>query len=459
MKKLIPLIVLCQLLAISVFGTHLRGGEITSKKLQGFTYEITVTVFTNTINSNVLFGGEDDWLDFGDGTRLLVPETANIPRPDLGEGVATASFKILHTYPGFGSYLISYQEPNRNALVINMLNSVNTRFYIETYFTLDPTISSEGSPVFPLAPIFRGIIGQPFTASFVGLDPEDRSTLFYKVVTPKQDRNKNVEGYVLPENFKINPYNGVIEWDTKFKGGYQQGEYSFAVQITKTDSEGRIISHVLRDFQIILSEDLTTTSIDDDADLDDNNRVYIPIGNEKVIKVFAKATNVNEISMEVFSTGSDLDPDSYEFEISDSTNGSSIIKIGYLILRNTGAYTSDNPYNIVVRSKFKNSPYFADIGYLFYTKDVSLSFPVILSVGEEKIKTNAYPNPVRDFLNLNFPPGDIKGVVVENETGESFPATLNVQGQLDMRQLIPGLYFIRLYRSDSAVNTIKIIKQ
>ena len=69
--------------AESVWATHLRAGEITVERVScnSLTFRITVTVFTNTINTNVLFGGEDDWLDFGDGHRMLIPEQENVPRP------------------------------------------------------------------------------------------------------------------------------------------------------------------------------------------------------------------------------------------------------------------------------------------------------------------------------------------------------------------------------------------
>ncbi|NJM24512.1 MAG: hypothetical protein HC859_02275 [Bacteroidia bacterium] len=70
-------------------------------------------MYTNT-GSSVRFGGrqgEDDILDFGDGQRILVPETENTLRPDLGQNIGTASFTIFHTYPGNGSYIVSYREP------------------------------------------------------------------------------------------------------------------------------------------------------------------------------------------------------------------------------------------------------------------------------------------------------------------------------------------------------------
>jgi hypothetical protein len=77
--------------------SHLRAGEITVEResCSSLTFRITVTVFTNTIDTDVLFGGPEDWLDFGDGKRMLVPEQPNVLRPDLGPGIATASLRSV----------------------------------------------------------------------------------------------------------------------------------------------------------------------------------------------------------------------------------------------------------------------------------------------------------------------------------------------------------------------------
>jgi hypothetical protein len=49
--------------------THLRAGDIIVERqnCSSRTFKITVTVFTNT-GSTVRFGGEQDILNFGDGT-------------------------------------------------------------------------------------------------------------------------------------------------------------------------------------------------------------------------------------------------------------------------------------------------------------------------------------------------------------------------------------------------------
>ncbi len=63
----------------SAHATHLRAGQIEVKQISTLTVKVTVTVFTNT-NSTVLFGGEQDMLNFGDGTpgQLATPKLSAI---------------------------------------------------------------------------------------------------------------------------------------------------------------------------------------------------------------------------------------------------------------------------------------------------------------------------------------------------------------------------------------------
>ena len=137
--------------------THLRAGEIVATRVNcnSLTFIITVTVYTNTKNTTVLFGGDQDILNFGDGETMLVPETANTIRLDLNSdgSVATASFTVTHTYSGIGSYTISYKEPNRNEGVLNMDASVNTTFYLETVVSVDPFLGCNNTPRLLIAPI------------------------------------------------------------------------------------------------------------------------------------------------------------------------------------------------------------------------------------------------------------------------------------------------------------------
>lgn len=253
--------------------THLRAGQIVATRVSctGLTFRITVTVYTNT-GSPVLFGGEMDYLDFGDGTPpVLVPETPNTNDPALGPGVATASYTIEHTYPAPGRYIISYIEPNRNGGVLNMDNSISTTFYIETQINIDPFFGCNNTPQLLIPPIDRACVGVAFFHNPGAFDP-DGDSLSYEFVVPFRDKNQTVANYrdpnhstfynnfatgneegTGPPTFTINPVDGTIIWDAPGR----QGEYNIAfvvVEWRKVNGVWYRLGFVRRDMQIIVED-------------------------------------------------------------------------------------------------------------------------------------------------------------------------------------------------------------
>ena len=273
LRSLLLSLILIFAFVYSGYATHLRAGEITVERVDcgGLRYRITVTVYTNTINTNVLFGGEDDWLDFGDGRRMLVPETENTPRPDLGEGIATASFTIEHTYSGNGRYVVSYSEPNRNAGVVNMDGSVNTRFYIETVLAIDPILGCNNTPKLLVPPIDRACTGIAWFHNPGAFDP-DGDSLSYELVIPFRDRNTTVVNYRDPSDagfysnigtgnetgdgppsFSINPIDGTLTWNSP--GTIGEYNIAFIVREWRLVNGGWVsIGFVRRDMQIIVDD-------------------------------------------------------------------------------------------------------------------------------------------------------------------------------------------------------------
>jgi hypothetical protein len=276
------------LIALSLFftfqaqATHLRAGEITVRRdaCNSLKYIITITVFTNTINTMVLFGGDDDILDFGDNSDpdgdgipgILVPETQNTLRPDLGEGIATASFTIEHIYPGANTYVISYSEPNRNEGVVNMDQSINTKFYIETEISIDPFLGcNANSPRLAVPPIDRGCTGVAWFHNPGAFDL-DGDSLSYRLVIPNSMRGTTVSNYRDPHHpsfytdfatgnetstgrpeFEINPVDGTLKWDAPGMAG----EYNIAFEIIEWRKVGNTwiqLGFVRRDMQIIIEE-------------------------------------------------------------------------------------------------------------------------------------------------------------------------------------------------------------
>lgn len=302
--------------SVSSFATHLRAGEITVERVScnSLTFRITITVFTNTKNTSVLFGGEDDWLDFGDGSRpILVPETQNTPRPDLGEGIATASFVIEYTYPGYGEYTISYSEPNRNEGVVNMDISVNTRFYLETKIIVDPFYGCNNTPKLLVPPIDRACTGVAWFHNPGAYDP-DGDSISYELVIPFRAKDQTVINYRDPSNqgfytnyevgneaatgrptFSINPRDGTLTWDAPGLAG----EYNVAFIVKEWRKiEGDWVSNgfVRRDMQIIVDD-----CENDRPDLDVPEDICVEAGTIINESIFGTDPNNDPVYIEAFS--------------------------------------------------------------------------------------------------------------------------------------------------------------
>jgi len=255
--------------------THLRAGEITVERLNctSLTFKITITVYTNT-GSSIQFG--DGVLDFGDGSDPHVtPTVPNTLRPDLGPNVGTVSYSVTHTYPGPSRYIISYLEPNRNGGILNMFNSVETRFYLETIINIDPFLGCDNSPKLLVPPIDKGCTGAAFYHNPGAYDP-DGDSLSYEFTVPKKEKDSDVNNYRDPnakefydrigldygtanENangtptFTINSRTGTIIWDSPGA----PGEYNIAFLIKewrKIAGVWVLLGSVTRDMQIVVED-------------------------------------------------------------------------------------------------------------------------------------------------------------------------------------------------------------
>jgi hypothetical protein len=273
MKKLI-LLFLFTLSSLLTFATHIRGGYISVKRIGvSRTCEIKVNVFTDIGCSNcVLFGGELDVLNFGDGTQMLVPETQSSPFPGV-PNVGVASYTVLHTFPGNGRYTISYREPNRNAGVLNIDNAVNTTFYTETQIDLS-VFNNYHSPTILVPFIDEACTGVAFSFN-AGAYDLDGDSLSYELVEPFSDRNTAVQNYRIPNDpefyaglnynqaneekngsptFSIHPTDGTLTWDAPGSAG----EYAVAFVIREWRRIGRTemtsIGFVRVDRQIIVND-------------------------------------------------------------------------------------------------------------------------------------------------------------------------------------------------------------
>ncbi len=237
----------------SSFATHEMGGEITYRHLSGFTYEIKITTYTHT--SGVSLQADRPVLDsvyFGDDS---INSFSRISTLDLaGDQAAPNNIRVntyihTHTYPHEGLYTISLSDPNRNEGVLNIPNSVNVPFSVQTDIAVyDPLIHCVNNSAIPSpTPIFLSSAVTPYVYNVAAFDP-DGDSLSFELIPCNSRLNTPVTGYTFPTGITINSANGEIKWDQNIF----QGNYNVAVKISEWRQQIKVGS-VVRDFEIIVS--------------------------------------------------------------------------------------------------------------------------------------------------------------------------------------------------------------
>lgn len=278
------------LLSFLAKASHNRSGEITYKRVAPFTkisgssvvqaywYAITVTKYTdddtqlkNSTGNNEVADRCIDTLYFGDGSsQFAFRSNGGTPVCTGCEGcgcshcgeliIKEADYRVkkniyefLHEYPGPGSYLMRTSDPNRNADVINMLNSDQQLFYLESLLVINSFSGPNNSPVFTVDPIDKACQGKCFTHN-PGAYDSDHDSISYKMSTPKTDMGVTVAGYFNPPAaiFNINELTGTLTWCNPDR----VGEYNiaFIVQEWRKNTSGspQLIGTVLRDMQVVV---------------------------------------------------------------------------------------------------------------------------------------------------------------------------------------------------------------
>ena len=248
MRKTVTLTFVILLLSKFGFATHNRAGEITYEQVSQLFYKATITTYTKTSSPADRNELELFW---GDGTSSILPRVSfqdNFGGP--GSDIRKNIYVGFHTYPGPSVYKMFFEDPNRNGGVVNIPNSINVPFYIETQLIISAALGFNNSPVLLQAPIDQGALGQVFIHNANAYDP-DGDSLSYELVFCKGFDGLPIPGYAYPTAsnfFSLDPITGDLVWDSP-----QQvcGEYNVAFLI-KEWRQGVQIGYVTRDMQITI---------------------------------------------------------------------------------------------------------------------------------------------------------------------------------------------------------------
>ena len=242
-RTLIYLIVLFS--SYQATATHNRAGEITYRQLGALTFEITLVTFTDP-TTLAHQQRTELYFAFSDNTQDTFPR---ISETLVGVNISRNEYVGTHTFPSIGTYIISVEDPNRNAGVINIPNSVDVSFYLESILLINPLVGNNSSPILLNSPIDKGVVGIPFIHNPSAYDV-DGDSLSYSLITCKGENGNDIIGYQFPDasnNLSIDA-SGNLLWDSP----KMVGEYNITILIEEWRN-GVKVGSIIRDMQITVA--------------------------------------------------------------------------------------------------------------------------------------------------------------------------------------------------------------
>lgn len=246
-KKILHiLLIISALLAIrfTAFATHQRAGEISYTYISGLTYEFTITTYTYTPSPADRPEIEVFW---GDGTSSIIERNSKV---NMENNISRNIYITQHTFSAVGTFHITFEDPNRNAGIVNIPSSVEIPFFIETILIINPFIGGNSSPRLLNPPLDNACTNVPFYHNPGAYDTEGDS-LSYSLINCRGYEGEDIPGYTLPQSsnyIAIDPVTGDLTWDSPLMAG----EYNIAILIQEWRN-GVLIGSMVRDMQITVA--------------------------------------------------------------------------------------------------------------------------------------------------------------------------------------------------------------
>ncbi|MFU8843096.1 MAG: gliding motility-associated C-terminal domain-containing protein [Bacteroidales bacterium] len=241
MRRILYTFLFVFILISTSFATHERAGEIIYRHIQGLTYEAKIITYTYRPSPA---DRPELTIEWGDGTFSVLPRTSIT---DLTPLIRRNEYIGQHTYAGAGTFIMSVEDPNRNYGIVNIPNSVNVPFYIQSELVINPFVGSNNSVVLLNPPLDYGCVNKLYVHNPAAYDP-DGDSLSYKLTICRGANGDPIPGYTYPQasiEFFMNENTGDLVWNTPVV----QGEYNVAFIIEEWRNGFRV-GYVTRDLQI-----------------------------------------------------------------------------------------------------------------------------------------------------------------------------------------------------------------
>lgn len=266
-----------------LWASHNLAGEIVAKRINGNTYEITLTTYTDpapkdvdrcSVDIEIWSTGANPQLiailetipRANGGTDPSPPSDCTLPNPRRGEEVYITVKKniyvVTYSFPGPGNYELRFTDLARREDVDNMNDPGNTSFYVETRVSIpNPVIGFNNTPVLLNTPLDEACIGKIWTHNPGGIDPDGDSLVYYLQPSFQYEPAKGlqpqpVNGYVFPDGpaFDNGPLvqdsaTGLMSWLTP----NEPGVYNIAYVVEEWRN-GVKLGYVIRDMVIFVKD-------------------------------------------------------------------------------------------------------------------------------------------------------------------------------------------------------------
>ncbi len=273
-----------------------NGGYVSVKPVscQNYEMEISINIITDDGPVPLCCGSE---INYGDGTIEHFVNHQDAEFQHFVPDKVLMTTKKEHIYSGPGQYTVSFFNGNRYRGFNNFYNSVFTPIYLETTFTIDPSLGCIQTPTIENLFFPEVVDGNDYYYDLVA-NPDSRDSLTFAFGIPKKSQELPVINYTYPISFDdmerkpvsqmgLDTYNGLLQWQT-------------------VDSIGNYLANVrMKQYREIDNEiyTLSETSLDLPVGIQSSNRLTPAIMGMQDTAIVAGA----QFSLPVSISGGDQD--------------------------------------------------------------------------------------------------------------------------------------------------------
>jgi gliding motility-associated-like protein len=253
-------LVLFMLFASKAEATHNRAGEIIIVPTDSscLTFKVYVKTYTKQSSSA---DRPEFIITWGDGDSSNVVRVngpfvgGEYQGESIGGDIKYNLYQGSHTYASAaGCFTVTITDPNRNADIINISNSVNVPLFLQSKICVNSFTGCNSNPSLTNHPIGTACLNKKYEHNPGAVDP-DGDSLSYELTTSLTTGGVPVPGYSFPDGMYIDALTGTVTWpQAGLKGGASlQGEFNFAIKISEWRRIGKKafkVGEVIRDMQV-----------------------------------------------------------------------------------------------------------------------------------------------------------------------------------------------------------------